>query len=521
MVPVGRHSDQGQARMTINLLEEFTAGRAKLLTGQAGQVHAGKGAVAGETRKYLFLHPPASLEFSLPGTDLRLFCGLAIHPDVWGQAELGACEFRLSLDGEPVFKLVVDPAGNPDHRRWLDVVVELPSAHSSSRSLVLSTHGIGGSNFCWALWSQPTLELLGARTDDSGTQPADEARHPLKHSARSRSLSFPLLFPAETKFLFVLGSMKSGTTWLMNLLDAHPDICCQGEMHSLEILDSTFPELSQAAAPPTLESVASSSGLLRQWYLMPNNAWSSPFREGLARADALRDLNLDFVRFFFERTIREYLHSRGQVTPLVIGDKSPTHTPFIMRKLRAFFGIYDPFVLHIVRDPRDVAVSRWFHLRRGQADGVFSFVRPFEDPTDLAPSEDLQSDPERLSAAGVNPSAYPTFLSDVLREWVEVNQSVAQEGPAERGQRYLLIRYEDLKSDLHGTLGGVFDLLGVASNDRLVEQIMEACDVTQSAQRPGVYRQGLVGDWKNHFNAGNLEEFERIALPLSRRFGYE
>src|SRR5205085_9996190 len=45
------------------------------------------------------------------------------------------------------------------------------------------------------------------------------------------------------QIFFVGGTMKSGTTWLQLLLDAHPQVSCNGEGH---FTDSLAPSLKQA-----------------------------------------------------------------------------------------------------------------------------------------------------------------------------------------------------------------------------------------------------------------------------------
>src|SRR5215207_9094047 len=41
--------------------------------------------------------------------------------------------------------------------------------------------------------------------------------------------SLPEVAAGSTPVFFVLGQQKSGTTWLMRMLDSHPEILCRGE----------------------------------------------------------------------------------------------------------------------------------------------------------------------------------------------------------------------------------------------------------------------------------------------------
>ena len=45
------------------------------------------------------------------------------------------------------------------------------------------------------------------------------------------------------KLFFIMGTIKSGTTWLQLVLDGHPEIACRGEGHFTNFL---APALSRA-----------------------------------------------------------------------------------------------------------------------------------------------------------------------------------------------------------------------------------------------------------------------------------
>jgi SAM-dependent methyltransferase len=322
------------------------------------------------------------------------------------------------------------------------------------------------------------------------------------------AVSYPILFPKGTNFFFLVGSMRSGTTWLMDLLNSHPDVCCHGEMHPIEVMDLSL---------PSLESVSRNSFGLKQWYAMPNNAWNVPFR---AEGDSHEYLERDLVRFFFEWTLFRFVQSQGPAMPRFIGDKSPSHTRFITRKLKSHFGGYEPFVLHIVRDPRDAAVSRWFHTRTLQRLGKIEFAPPFRGHDDKLACENLIDDPEGYLRH--HPFFYyPNFLPDVFDEWLDVNRSLLREGRETFGERYLMVKYEDLKSDLAGNLMKIFRWFGVNGAPSLIAEIMERNDVTRMTQRRSTFRKGTTGEWKRYFSPQDIALFTSRVLPLSREFGYE
>ena len=323
-----------------------------------------------------------------------------------------------------------------------------------------------------------------------------------------KSLTYPILFPKGTNFFFVAGSMRSGTTWLMDLLNSHPDICCGGEMHSVEVLDSSL---------PTLESVARNCAALKQWYLMENNSWCNPFRTEKFIRD---DIERDFVRFFFEWTLLQFVRSERGCLPRFIGDKSPAHTRFIARKLREFFGAYEPFVLHLVRDPRDAAVSRWFQMRGRQRQQQFDFAQRYRGADDESACRQMLDNPEAY-AQRHEFFSYPEFLPDAFTEWMEMNGSLAHDGQEGFGDRYLRIRYEDMKADLAGALTRIFTWFGVNRSPALVQEIVERNDVTKMAVKRKTLRKGATGEWVKYFSPQDIALFNSRVLPLSREFGYE
>ncbi|MBI1852864.1 MAG: sulfotransferase [Planctomycetes bacterium] len=325
----------------------------------------------------------------------------------------------------------------------------------------------------------------------------------------------PMLLPRDTRFFFLVGCMKSGTTWLMNVLDHHPDIVCRGEMHPLEKLDSAF------VPPPTLETVAQHAAALRQWYFMPNNGWNEPYRDSIAQTKASLALDADYVRFFFEWTILRYLQRTDKSCPRFVGDKSPSHTSFTARKINRYFGKYQPFVVHIVRDARDVAVSRWFHLRRMQYEGKFEFAPPFESAGDGAACNRLFEHAEEPWPEDEPFFHYLPFLHTVLREWVVVNEVLAFEGPILFGPRYVQIRYEDMKRNFAESVGSLLDCFGLDNSRSMVESMQLATDVERGAIRPAVYREGKSGSWRRYFQHDDLEVFEKVAGQVNRTFGYE
>ncbi|MGL5866951.1 MAG: sulfotransferase [Dermatophilaceae bacterium] len=123
--------------------------------------------------------------------------------------------------------------------------------------------------------------------------------------------------PVAGRPIFIVGCQRSGTTMLRLMLDSHPRISCGPETRFLEgfepILTDDWKRLSQ--------------------YGFSEDEW------------VLR------IRGFFEGVQADYARSRGKQR---WADKTPRYALSLPLVLRIF---PDAQIVHVIRDPRDVAVS--------------------------------------------------------------------------------------------------------------------------------------------------------------------
>src|SRR5438477_851334 len=145
----------------------------------------------------------------------------------------------------------------------------------------------------------------------------------------------------KKQIFFVGGVMKSGTTWLQLLLNAHPQVSCNGEAH--------FPR----GLAPLLQRALDQH---RQLIAEKNK---SIFNE-LPGYPCLAE---DDFQYLLASLIALYLlrQSKDKLTARAVGEKSPKNV--------LYFDVFDALFptakfIHIVRDGRDCAVSGWFHNLR-------------------------------------------------------------------------------------------------------------------------------------------------------------
>ena len=136
--------------------------------------------------------------------------------------------------------------------------------------------------------------------------------------------------------------MKSGTSWLMKMLDSHPEIFCGGEGTFFGRHRATNEISVYEASAPSLYNGLSNCEHLHTWRTL----WWSVGKRRETEED-LRNLT--------RLTIDYYLAKRSaESAKRIVGDKSPQHTEYVDE----IFDFYpEAKVSHIFRDGRDVAVS--------------------------------------------------------------------------------------------------------------------------------------------------------------------
>lgn len=173
---------------------------------------------------------------------------------------------------------------------------------------------------------------------------------------------------------------------------------------------------------------------------------------------------------------------------------SPTLFDFLAE--RAFATIY------VYRDLRDVVVSDYHHR---------AFLNPNRAPAIFA-----EKSKEEL------------LMADALVQWCGSVKRYPDVGNWIEQSGIPTVRYEDLKSDGPGTFHRALEEMGLVIERALVEQIVaDNAFSTRSGREPGEevatspLRKGIVGDWRNHFTAKNIESFKEAFGQMLIDYGYE
>ena len=256
---------------------------------------------------------------------------------------------------------------------------------------------------------------------------------------------------ADRQIFFVGGAPRSGTTWLQQIIDSHPNACCKGEGLFSKNL---FPLLEAFTAQRVKDLEAKNEALFQhtKGYPLPT-AGDSDFLAATVILLALRQ------------------QADGQ-DYLAYGEKTPENVFLFSRFQRLFPRA--KFVT-IVRDPRDVLTSAWHFFRKlqpGQDDVAekFAFIR----------------------------NALPS-----ISEGARVALYFAQQHP----EVSHLVTYERLRQDPAPAITRLFQFLGLPVDDRIVADCLERTSFSKAtggrpagvAQNGAFMRKGVVGDWTSTF----------------------
>jgi hypothetical protein len=268
--------------------------------------------------------------------------------------------------------------------------------------------------------------------------------------------------------LFITGCAKSGTTWLGLSLNGHRQIVVDGEGR---FAWRFFPLLEQAMKLFNQDQQNVSGSALGKFS------------------------NEDFatlMRVSTDRVLHRYLMASGKSpeTVRVIGDKTPQHI-LSTEILRALYS--GCRFINIIRDPRDAATSALFHFGK-------------DDPTPRG-----------------------QYIENFIRNSWGSSVQIAVDVERQLGnESFLNVRYEDLHKDPVPVLRKCLLFLGVDASEAAIEVCREAgsFEKLSGGRKRGqtdsnsFYRNGQIGDWKNHIDPELANRCCAPVAELMKQFDY-
>lgn len=351
----------------------------------------------------------------------------------------------------------------------------------------------------------------------------------------------PLLAPDVTTFnpFVVFGASKSGTTWVQRICDAHPDARCHFQRRLFPIAPGTRRTLFAETTIVYNEQSSPFGGvfegkdaerryMLEQTLLQRSDVLYADFVErAVGRLSDPGDLA--FARDLHHRMLRGMARELLCDVPgrRIYGTKAYTD-------LDLLFDVFpDARVVHIVRDGRDVCVSKRFHTLRQKAFYLGDErSRALRMLNRFTPTRAAVFAARRY--AGVfgrdwfRDDPRPLFNAVALRkfalDWKMIVEYIREHARA-RPDRFITLKYEDLRARPEAEYGRLFDFLGVDSAPSTVAKVIAGTKFellrSTSGGAAGFFRKGEAGDWRNHFSPADVRLFDELAGGLLRELGYQ
>jgi hypothetical protein len=315
---------------------------------------------------------------------------------------------------------------------------------------------------------------------------------------------------------FVVGMGKSGTGWLMKMLDAHPEVLCKGEGRFFGQISSPARNWIPGATPRNLVSNSTAHSLYSAMVASePMRRWIER-RSYWTKKDDTNERLSRFAGLLTEELLYEKLARTGK---RMVGDKTPMPDPHVLEEINA--AIPDAKVIHILRDGRDQAVSWMHHLwKRARNQGGDEHITS-EEAAKRDEFYRTRRVPLEVDGGGI-------FTEERLREtasrWKERVSKTIKDGPVLMGDRYIEVRYEDLLERPETEARRLFEFLGADGDEEVVRRCVEANDFEAlSGRKRGneeyevgfqKRRKGIAGDWKNVFTERDKAIYKETAGDL-------
>ena len=316
----------------------------------------------------------------------------------------------------------------------------------------------------------------------------------------------------EAPIFFLVGRAKSGTSWLMRILNSHPEVLCRGEgrIFGREYKREDVKEAQSRIQPSSLYRALLDAEYLNAW--IERSVWS----RDEDKQEHLKNLTRVAADYF----LTEKLSKSGKK---IVGDK----TPFVGDDVVGEIAGIQPGarVIHIIRDGRDVAVSAMHHIwtHADKHGGQLEM-----EPEELAKREAYREDPRKVLETGEGLFT-EARLRSAAESWRGQVGRARRDGPRLLGENYAEVRYEGLLARPLEEVGRLLGFLGADDSREVVERCVDLTDFERWSggreqgreDSTALLRKGVAGDWRNTFTEEDRRIYKETAGDLLVELGYE
>lgn len=292
----------------------------------------------------------------------------------------------------------------------------------------------------------------------------------LYQQVKAESTAVQLVNNEGDNLVFATGFDKSGTTWLMDILNHHPEITCRGSGQIFNFYkDIHF--LSDHGG----YGVFVKNAIEARWFGMGGKVW---FDEKVVAANFRNLVAASFERYNIKKS--KY-----------VGDKSTVQDVALIRQM-----FPKAKIICMVRDVRDVAVSFAYHFKRGNSN--------------------------KFNDDGTFQEAY---LKQVMEAWCAYSEHIRK---CMTDSDLKVVKYEDMLANPRAVIAEIYKFMNVAMDDNLLKKVVEETSFENMSggrkageeDQNSYFRKGIVGDWVNHFGEKEKEIIRQIGGEELIRWDY-
>ncbi len=320
---------------------------------------------------------------------------------------------------------------------------------------------------------------------------------------------FPENNLSEKKLFFLTGLPKSGTTWLMNILNSSEVICCLGEGRFFSSALNKVPSLYNALLEgirPWYEYIARRK---KNWIGLDNYITTINCQNFLPYQILSKTLEEDLdtivyyaVLYFFSKAKAKFPDTQ------LIGDKTPVSRPYEIKKIHRVFPTSKKIFLY--RNVKDFIVSLMFHYWRSNFHNRPDKEISFLNIDDFLQVERFLKASQKEEVSFIREST-AIKLAKIWKEVVKEAFALKNNFP----DVFLVLSYEDLVIEPYQSAQKVFEFLGIDIPKNSLHEIIEKNSISFIKKTENNYlkehiRSGEIGNWKKYLNKNISNVIDRL-----------